>query len=113
MGKIEVVDPQTGEVLEYDSRKTKILKPGVAYGANDIKNWSSRRAGGRGGVSDTRADKKQRKRALELSRLSGNPVKSFDGTIQYAKVPKKKKRKKFGKKTPYQLYRAARRGKLK
>jgi len=108
--KIEIVDPETGEVLEYDASKIKKLKPGSAYGVNDIQNWASRRAGGRGGVYDRNAAKKQRKRALELSKLSGKPVKSFDGTMQCAEPSKKKKKK--CKLSAYQLYKQQRRKKL-
>ena len=111
MGKIEIVDPQTGEIYEYDESRITKLRAGAAYGANDIQNWSSRRIAGREGVFDRNAAKKQRKRALELSKLAGRPIKSFDGSIQYAKPPKKKK-KASKKLTPYQLYKKIRRRKL-
>ena|ERR1700677_3502927 len=111
MTKIEIVDPMTGEILEYDDTKIRKLKPGIAYGATDIRNWAGRRSVGRGGVDNRKEIRRERKRALELSKLAGRPIKAFDGSIQLAKKPKKKK-KKARKLTPYELYKRQRRKKL-
>lgn len=108
MAKIEIIDKQTGEIFEYDEAKIKKLPSGIAYGATDLQNWSSRRTAGRDGVDNRREIRRQRKRALELSKLAGRPIKAFDGSIQYAKPPKKKK-KKARKLTVYELYKKQRR----
>ena len=102
----EIVDKQTGEIIEYDEAKVKKLRPGVAYGARDLQYWSRFRSDNKTGSSSRNEERKQRKRALELSKLSGKPVKSFDGTIQFAKVKKKKRISKAL--TPYQLYKKRR-----
>jgi hypothetical protein len=94
MSKIEIVDPLTGEVLEYDEAKIKKLKPGIAYGASDIQNWASRRGAGKDGVYNGKEIRKERKRALELSRLAGRPIKAFDGSMQKSAPIKKKKKHK-------------------
>lgn len=46
--------------------EVKVLPPGKAFGADDLKNWSYRRARGRSGVFDKKALKKQRQRARKL-----------------------------------------------
>jgi len=57
--------------------KIKRLPTGKAYGADDLNNWSSRRATGKYGVFDGKEFRKQRKRAKKLSKIAGNKVKPF------------------------------------
>jgi len=51
---------------ETSNIKVTKLPPGKAYGADDLRNWASRRAAGRSGVFDNEGFKKQRKVAKKL-----------------------------------------------
>lgn len=65
IGKISMDEQWT--VVNGQLVEVKILPPGKAYGADDLRNWSSRRLAGRSGVFDGKKAKKQRKRAKKLS----------------------------------------------
>ena len=101
-----VIDKQTGEVFEYDDKQVKKLPDGTAYGANDLRIWSVRRADGKDGSHSQRELSKEKKRAKKLAELSGKPVKAFDGSIQSPSVKKKFKRRRAY--TKYELYKQQR-----
>jgi hypothetical protein len=63
---------------KYDGVKIKKLPPGEAFGARDLRNWSTNRLCGRDGSFNLKDFRKQKQRAKKLSKKSGQRVKMFD-----------------------------------